>query len=174
MGFDNISPGKNVPDNVNVIIEIPAQSNPVKYEVDKASGALFVDRFMATSMHYPCNYGYIPHTLCEDGDPIDVLVVTPFPLLSGSVISARPIGMLKMTDESGPDSKILALPDARLTSAFSKIEDYNDMPESLLHSISHFFEHYKDLEPNKWVKVDGWEGIDSAKKEILASVKRYQ
>lgn len=174
MGYDKIIPGDSIPETVNVVIEIPAQSNPVKYEVDKSSGALFVDRFMATSMHYPCNYGYVPNTLCEDGDPLDVLVITPFPLLSGSVIKVRAIGILKMTDESGPDSKILGVPTSKLTNVYSKINDYKDMPESLLHSISHFFEHYKDLEPNKWVKVEGWDGIESAKKEIIESVERYK
>lgn len=172
--YNKVSPGDSIPESLNVIIEIPAQSNPVKYEVDKDSGALFVDRFMATSMHYPCNYGYVPNTLCEDGDPLDVLVVTPFPLMSGSVIASRPIGVLNMTDESGADSKILAVPTSKLTNMYSKIENHEDMPRSLLHSITHFFEHYKDLEPNKWVKVDGWEGVEAAHKEILASVERYK
>lgn len=174
MCYDKVSPGDHLPDYFNVIIEIPTQADPVKYEVDKTSGALFVDRFMATSMHYPCNYGYIPKTLCEDGDPLDVLVITPFPLLSGSVILSRPIGILNMTDDSGPDSKILAVPHGDLSNLYNKIEDYKDVPESLLHSISHFFEHYKDLEVNKWVKVEGWYGLDEAKKEILASVDRYE
>ncbi len=173
MCYDKVSPGENIPDHFNVIIEIPTQADPVKYEVDKTSGALFVDRFMATSMHYPCNYGYIPQTLCEDGDPLDVLVITPFPLLSGSVILSRPIGILNMTDDSGPDSKILAVPHSDLTNLYNKIKDYKDVHEALLHSISHFFEHYKDLEVNKWVKVEGWYGIEEAKKEILASVDRY-
>jgi len=173
MTLETISPGDNIPENINVVIEIPAYSDPVKYEVDKDSGALFVDRFMATAMHYPCNYGYVPNTLCEDGDPLDVLVVAPFPLLSGSVINCRPVGLLKMTDEKGPDSKLLAVPGNKVSNAYTKVNTYEDLPESLIHSIAHFFEHYKDLEPNKWVNVDGWHDIDAAKTEILDSVKRY-
>lgn len=173
MSFHNVTPGRDVPNDINVIIEIPAQSDPVKYEVDKESGALFVDRFMATAMFYPCNYGYVPSTLSEDGDPVDVLVVTPVPLISGSVIRCRPIGMLKMTDESGVDAKILAVPVDKLSSLYTKVHSPEDMPSLLLAQISHFFEHYKDLEPGKWVKVDGWVGAAEAKAEILASVERY-
>ncbi|MEQ6341131.1 MAG: inorganic diphosphatase [Gammaproteobacteria bacterium] len=173
MSFHNVTPGRDVPNDINVIIEIPAQSDPVKYEVDKESGALFVDRFMATAMFYPCNYGYVPSTLSEDGDPVDVLVVTPVPLISGSVIRCRPIGMLKMTDESGVDAKILAVPVDKLSSLYTKVQSPEDMPSLLLAQISHFFEHYKDLEPGKWVKVDGWVGTTEAKAEILASVARY-
>ena len=173
MSFHNVTPGRDVPNDINVIIEIPAQSDPVKYEVDKESGALFVDRFMATAMFYPCNYGYVPSTLSEDGDPVDVLVVTPVPLISGSVIRCRPIGMLKMTDESGVDAKILAVPVDKLSSLYTKVQSPEDMPSLLLAQISHFFEHYKDLEPGKWVKVDGWVGTAEAKAEILASVERY-
>lgn len=173
MSFHNVTPGRDVPNDINVIIEIPAQSDPVKYEVDKESGALFVDRFMATAMFYPCNYGYVPSTLSEDGDPVDVLVVTPVPLISGSVIRCRPIGMLKMTDESGVDAKILAVPVDKLSSLYTKVQSPEDMPSLLLAQISHFFEHYKDLEPGKWVKVDGWVGAAEAKAEILASVERH-
>ncbi|MBI2778532.1 MAG: inorganic diphosphatase [Gammaproteobacteria bacterium] len=173
MSFHNVTPGRDVPNDINVIIEIPAQSDPVKYEVDKESGALFVDRFMATAMFYPCNYGYVPSTLSEDGDPVDVLVVTPVPLISGSVIRCRPIGMLKMTDESGVDAKILAVPVDKLSPIYKKVQSPEDMPSLLLAQISHFFEHYKDLEPGKWVKVDGWVGAAEAKAEILASVDRY-
>lgn len=173
MSYDKVSPGDNMPQNINVIIEIPAYSDPVKYEVDKDSGALFVDRFMATAMHYPCNYGYVPRTLCEDGDPLDVLVVTPFPLLTGSVINCRPVGVLKMKDEKGPDSKLLAVPGRKLSAVYDNVSDYKDLPETLLHSISHFFEHYKDLEPNKWVDVDGWYGLEETNQEILDSLKRY-
>jgi len=173
MSFHNVTPGRDVPNDINVIIEIPAQSDPVKYEVDKESGALFVDRFMATAMFYPCNYGYVPSTLSEDGDPVDVLVVTPVPLISGSVIRCRPIGMLKMTDESGVDAKILAVPVDKLSSLYTKVQSPEDMPSLLLAQISHFFEHYKDLEPGKWVKVDGWVGTAEAKVEILASAERY-
>jgi inorganic pyrophosphatase len=142
MSLNNVPSGKNLPDDFNVIIEIPMHGEPVKYEVDKESGAIFVDRFMNTAMHYPCNYGYIPHTLCGDGDPVDVLVVTPVPLQTGVVVRCRPLGVLKMEDEGGQDAK--------------------------------FFAHYKDLEPNKWVKIDGWYGVDEARAEIMDSVANYQ
>jgi len=174
MNLDRVTSGKDVPNDINVIIEIPSHSDPVKYEVDKDTGAMFVDRFMNTAMHYPCNYGYIPHTLSEDGDPVDVLVVTPVPLISGSVIRCRPIGMLKMTDEAGPDAKLLAVPVDKLCTLYRQSKKPEDMPGLLLAQIAHFFEHYKDLEPNKWVKVEGWQGPDEAKAEILAGVDRYQ
>lgn len=173
MSLKNISPGKDLPNDINVVIEIPANSQPVKYEVDKESGALFVDRFMSTAMFYPANYGYIPQTLSEDGDPVDVLVVTPIPLLAGSVIRCRPVGVLKMTDEAGPDAKLLAVPVSKLSKEYEAVESYQDLSAGLLKSIEHFFEHYKDLEPEKWVKVDGWADIDAAKEEIKASVARY-
>lgn len=173
MNLDRVSSGDNVPDNINVIIEIPSHSDPVKYEVEKATGAMFVDRFMNTAMYYPCNYGYIPHTLSEDGDPADVLVVTPIPLISGSVIRCRPVGVLNMTDESGADAKILAVPITKLCSLYKNANSINDLPEMLLKQISHFFEHYKDLEENKWVKLDGWADVDAAKKEITDSVIRF-
>ena len=146
MNLDRVSTGKNVPDEVNVIIEIPSHSDPVKYEVDKETGAMFVDRFMNTAMHYPCNYGYIPHTLSEDGDPVDVLVLTPIPLISGSVIQCRVIGMLSMTDEAGPDAKLLAVPISKLCKTYAKMVEPADAPQQLLSQITHFFEHYKDLE----------------------------
>lgn len=174
MSFAKIAPGDNCPDEINVVIEIPLHSGPVKYEVDKASGALFVDRFLTTAMYYPCNYGYVPQTLSEDGDPIDVLVITPIPLISGSVIKCRPIGMLAMTDESGVDTKLLAVPIDKLSSLYTNIKSYEDVSKHTLDTIAHFFEHYKDLETKKWVKVEGWKGTDFAKKEILSSVKRYQ
>ena len=174
MNLDRVSSGKNLPDDINVIIEIPSHSDPVKYEVDKDTGAMFVDRFMNTAMHYPCNYGYIPHTLSEDGDPVDVLVVTPVPLISGSVIRCRPLGLLRMTDEAGPDSKILAVPIDKLCSLYRQMQKPEDMPPLLLAQIAHFFEHYKDLEPNKWVKVEGWENGSAAKAEVLSGVNRYQ
>lgn len=174
MNLDRVTSGLNVPDDVNVIIEIPAHSDPVKYEVDKATGAMFVDRFMNTAMHYPCNYGYIPHTLSEDGDPVDVLVVTPVPLISGSVIRCRPIGVLKMVDEAGPDAKLLAVPVDKLCTLYRHVKTPEDMPPMLLSQIAHFFEHYKDLEPNKWVRVEGWTGPEEAKAEIISSVRRYQ
>jgi len=146
----------------------------VKYEVDKETGAMFVDRFMSTAMHYPCNYGYVPHTLSNDGDPVDVLVVTPVPLISGSVIRCRPIGVLKMTDESGDDAKVLAVPISKLCRSYAKAESLDDMPPLLLEQIAHFFEHYKDLDEGKWVRVEGWGGVDDAKKEILDSVAMYK
>jgi inorganic pyrophosphatase len=173
MNLDRVTSGSDVPDNINVIIEIPSHSDPVKYEVDKATGAMFVDRFMNTAMHYPCNYGYIPHTLSEDGDPVDVLVVTPVPLISGSVIRCRPIGLLKMTDEAGPDSKLLAVPIDKLCTLYRAARAPGDMPPMLLSQIAHFFEHYKDLEPNKWVKVEGWSGVEDARKEILGGIDRF-
>jgi inorganic pyrophosphatase len=174
MGINKISPGINPPHDINVIIEIPAQSGPVKYEVDKKSGALFVDRFMSTAMFYPCNYGYIPHTLSEDGDPVDVLVITPVPLISGSVVRARPIGMLAMTDEAGPDAKLLAVPVEKLLPMYADVKTPGDVYPHQLAMITHFFEHYKDLEPNKWVKIEGWHGPEAAHKEIIRSIERYQ
>lgn len=173
MSLNSISPGKDVPVDINVVIEIPAHSDPIKYEVDKDTGTMHVDRFMATSMHYPCDYGYIPNTLSEDGDPVDVLVVCPFPLIPGAVIRCRPIGVLKMTDESGPDAKLLAVPVEKLTPRYADVHKPEDVGQHLLDAIEHFFSHYKDLEKNKWVKIDGWEDVESAKAEILASVKRF-
>lgn len=174
MGLMDINSGRDVPHEINVIIEIPMHGEPVKYEVDKASGALFVDRFLTTAMYYPTNYGYIPHTLSEDGDPVDVLVVTPIPLISGSVIRARVVGMLKMTDESGIDAKLLAVPIDKSSTMYRSVQTYTDLPAHLLLSIEHFFKHYKDLEEGKWVKVDGWEGPEVARREIMASVARFQ
>ena len=174
MNLDRVNSGRDVPNEVNVIIEIPAHSDPVKYEVDKDTGAMFVDRFMNTAMYYPCNYGYIPHSLSDDGDPADVLVVTPHPLISGSVIRCRPVGMLQMTDESGIDAKILAVPADKLSVSYRNIINVQDLPPLLLDQIAHFFQHYKDLEPNKWVKVEGWVGVEEAKGEIITAVKRYQ
>ncbi|MGD8430213.1 MAG: inorganic diphosphatase [Ectothiorhodospiraceae bacterium] len=171
---DSIQPGKSVPDDVNVVIEIPYHGDPVKYEVDKDTGAMTVDRFMATAMHYPCNYGYIPHTLCDDGDPADVLVVTPVPIITGSVVRCRPIGVLEMTDEAGGDAKLLAVPVRKLTSMYDSVNRPEDLPQVLLDQISHFFEHYKDLEPGKWVRIDGWKGPEAAREEILDSVERYR
>ncbi|WP_371186789.1 inorganic diphosphatase [Thalassotalea maritima] len=174
MSLNLVPAGKNLPDEINVIIEIPAHADPVKYEVDKDSGAIFVDRFMSTCMHYPTNYGYVPHTLSEDGDPVDVLVPTPFPLMPGAVITCRPIGVLKMTDESGEDAKVLAVPVDKLSTIYRGINEATEMPQLLLNQISHFFERYKDLEPNKWVKIEGWDNAQAAKDEITASVKRYE
>jgi len=174
MNLDRVATGRNIPDDFNVIIEIPSHSDPVKYEVDKETGAMFVDRFMNTAMHYPCNYGYVPHTLSEDGDPVDVLVVTPVPLISGSVIRCRAIGILKMTDEAGPDGKVLAVPIDRLCTLYREAIGPDDIPANLLAQIAHFFEHYKDLEPNKWVNVEGWGDAGDAKKELLDAVARFE
>jgi inorganic pyrophosphatase len=173
MNLDRVTSGKDVPNNINVIIEIPAHSDPVKYEVDKKTGAMFVDRFMSTAMFYPCNYGYVPHTLSDDGDPVDVLVITPVALISGSVINCRPVGMLNMTDESGHDQKIIAVPVDKLTDRYKHVQDIDDLPPSLLAQVAHFFEHYKDLEAGKWVKVEEWVNVEAAKNEILASMERF-
>ena len=173
MGLRKVGSGANLPKEINVIIEIPSRSEPVKYEVDKDTGTMHVDRFMSTCMRYPCEYGYIPHTLSEDDDPVDVLVICPFPLISGSCIACRPIGILGMEDEKGPDSKLLAVPMEELTSLYKDINVPDDLPHTLLNAIEHFFQHYKDLEENKWVKVKGWLGIKAAEKEIMDSVERY-
>jgi len=173
MSFMKVKSGRDVPNDINVIIEIPAYSDPVKYEVDKETGALTVDRFMGTAMQYPTNYGYVPHSLSDDGDPVDVLVISPAPLLSGCVIRCRPIGVLKMTDEAGEDAKILAVPVEKLTPCYKKVNTYEDISEDKLAKIAHFFQHYKDLEHGKWVKIEGWFGIEEAKKEIMDSIQRY-
>jgi len=173
MNLDRVGPGRKLPDDCNVIIEIPMHADPVKYEVDKETGAMFVDRFMSTAMRYPCNYGYIPRTLCGDGDPVDVLVMAPHPLVSGSVVRCRPIGMLKMRDEAGADTKLLAVPIDKLSPLYRHVKAPRDLPPLQLAQIAHFFEHYKDLEPGKWVKLSGWLGPAAAKKEIAGGVKRY-
>ncbi len=174
MNLDKVTEGKNAPNEINVVIEIPAHAEPVKYELDKETGAMFVDRFMNTAMHYPCNYGYVPHTLSKDGDPVDVLVLTTYALIPGSVIQCRPIGVLKMTDESGDDAKVLAVPLDRMSKHFRKVSDFRDIPEITLEQIAHFFEHYKDLDEGKWVRVEGWYGIDEAKQEILDSIEMFK
>lgn len=173
MDISKISAGSRVPDEINVIIEIPANAAPIKYEHDKKSGAIFVDRLMGTSMSYPMNYGYVPHTISGDGDPVDVLVATPFPLLPGVVIRCRPIGLLCMEDESGEDAKVLAVPTRALTVLYDDVESYTDMPLLLINQVAHFFEHYKDLEKGKWVKIKGWENVDAARAEIMLGVKNY-
>ena len=173
MGLDRVPSGKGLPDDFNVVIEIPMHSDPIKYEVDKESGAIFVDRFMSTAMHYPCNYGYIPHTIAGDGDPVDVLVISQFALPPGVVVRCRPVGVLKMTDEAGDDAKLLAVPVDKLTSMFSNIQKPSDLPQIVLDQISHFFAHYKDLEPGKFVKVNGWFEIEDARTEVLEGVARY-
>lgn len=174
MSLNNVNAGRDVPNDFNVVIEIPMNGDPIKYEVDKESGAIFVDRFMGTAMHYPCNYGYVPNTIADDGDPCDVLVITPFPLLPGVVVRCRVLGVLKMTDEAGGDAKILAVPVEKLLPLYSNLKTVDDVPELTLRQIQHFFEHYKDLEKGKWVKVEGWDGPDAAKEEILNGVKAYQ
>jgi inorganic pyrophosphatase len=156
-----------------VIIEIPMRGDPIKYEVDKETGAVFVDRFMSSSMHYPCNYGYIPRTLSHDGDPCDVLLLSPMPLITGVVVRCRPIGMLKMEDEAGSDSKVLAVPVDQLTGIYRTVQSPRDLPEVTTQQIAHFFEHYKDLEPGKWVRISTWVGAEEAKQEILEGVARY-
>ncbi len=171
MGFDQVSIGKDVPNDFNVIIEISAQGAPVKFEVDKDSDCVFVDRFLGTSMCYPCNYGYVPHTIAGDGDPVDVLVVTPFPLAPGVVIRCRPVGLLKMEDEAGEDAKVIAVPVSKLTTLYDKVQTTDDLPEMLMKQVQHFFEHYKDLESGKWVKVTGWGTVDDARAEITNGVK---
>ena len=173
MALDLVPTGADVPNEVNVIVEIPKDADPVKYEVDKETGAMFVDRFMSTPMRYPCNYGYIPHTLCGDGDPVDVLVLSPYPLISGVVVRCRPVGMLKMTDEAGEDTKLLAVPIDKVCTLYTEVKEPADVAPLVLAQVAHFFEHYKDLEPGKWVRIDGWEGADAAKAEIKAGVRRF-
>lgn len=170
MDLSKVPAGVNPPEDVNVVIEVPLGGDAIKYEIDKPSGAMFVDRFLYTDMRYPCNYGFIPQTLADDGDPVDVMVVGNRPLVPGSVVGARPIGALLMEDEAGMDEKILAVPAPRLTRYYAKIESYTDMPEILIERISHFFQHYKDLEPDKWVKVVGWRGADEARKLIRQGI----
>jgi inorganic pyrophosphatase len=174
MSLDNVTPGSKVPEEFNVIIEIPMNADPVKYEVDKATGAIFVDRFMSTSMHYPTNYGYVPKTISGDGDPVDVLVITPVPLIPGVVVPCRVIGILKMEDEAGEDGKVLAVPTDKILSIYTQWQKPEDLNPLRLKTIAHFFEHYKDLEVGKWVKIIGWEGPESAKKEILDGIANYQ
>jgi inorganic pyrophosphatase len=174
MSLDNVTPGEKVPEAFNVIIEISMNADPIKYEVDKDSGALFVDRFMGTSMHYPCNYGYIPKTIAGDGDPVDVLVITPFPVIPGVVVKCRALGVLKMQDEAGDDAKLLAVPVDKVLPIYSHWTEASDINPMRLNAIQHFFEHYKDLEAGKWVKVQGWGGVADAHQEILEGIKRYQ
>ncbi len=174
MDIAKIKLGDKFPEEFNAVIEIAAGLNPVKYELDKDSGALIVDRFVATSMCYPCNYGFVPHTLAEDGDPLDVLVFTHMPVIPGSVIKVRPIGVLNMVDEAGGDAKILCVPVNKVTKYYQDVLTYEDLPSLLIKQIVHFFEKYKDLEEGKWVKVEGFKGVDVAKAISLASMKRYK
>jgi inorganic pyrophosphatase len=172
MRIDAIAIGHNPPDDVNVIIEVPIGGEPIKYEMDKAAGTLVVDRFLHTPMRYPGNYGFVPHTLSDDGDPIDVLVANTRPIVPGAVINVRPIGVLKMDDEAGGDEKIIAVPVPKLTKRYEHVVNYTDMPEITLQQIQHFFQHYKDLEPGKWVKVVGWGDALEAKKLITEAIER--
>ncbi len=171
MSFNSIPPGKDLPNDIYVAIEIPANADPIKYEIEKDFDAVFVDRFMATPMFYPANYGFVPNTLSEDGDPLDVLVVTPYPVMPGSIIRSRPIGILMMEDEAGLDAKVLAVPHSKLTKLYDHVQEPQDLGQLLLDQIKHFFENYKDLEQGKWVKVTGWEGSEAARQAVLSSVE---
>jgi inorganic pyrophosphatase len=172
MQIDKIPAGAKLPDEFNVIIEIPMDSMGVKYEMDKDSGAIFVDRFMKVAMYYPCNYGFIPHTLGGDGDPIDILLIAPYPIIAGAVVAARAVGVLIMEDESGQDEKIIAVPTVKIHPEFAHIQDINDVSASLKDKLKHFFERYKDLDQNKWVKVKGWEDKEAAKSIIQEAFVR--
>ncbi len=172
MNIEKIAIGKDAPNYVNVIIEVPMNADPVKYEMDKDSGAIFVDRFVATPMFYPCNYGFVPNTLSDDGDPCDVLVVSDYPVVPGAVISAKPVGVLIMEDEKGMDEKIIAVPGKKLNSQYENVESYEQLPETLVNKIRHFFENYKGLEKGKWVKVKGFEGAEKAKALIVEGIER--
>lgn len=174
MRIDAISIGDNPPEDVNVIIEVPVGGQPIKYELDKEAGVLVVDRFLYTPMFYPGNYGFVPHTLSDDGDPIDVLVCNTRPLVPGCVINARPIGVLIMEDNAGQDEKIIAVPSSHLTKRYEHVKEYSDIPKITLQQIEHFFEHYKDLEPGKWVKIDDWHGAKDAQRLIVAAIERAQ
>ena len=172
MRIDAISIGKNVPHDVNVVIEVPVGGEPIKYEMDKEAGTLVVDRFLYTPMRYPGNYGFIPHTLSDDGDPCDVLIVNTRAIIPGAVMSVRPVGVLFMEDEAGGDEKILAVPSSKLTQRYDKVKSYSDLPDITLQQIQHFFEHYKDLEKGKWVKILRWGGPEDAHKLILEGMDR--
>lgn len=173
MSYNKIPAGKDAPNDINVIIEIPAQANPVKYEVDHDMDALVVDRFMTAPMFYPANYGYVNNTLADDGDPVDVLVITPYPVVPGSVIRCRPVGVLNMSDEAGMDAKLVAVPHEKLSKEYGHIQDVNDIPQLLRDQIEHFFENYKTLEKGKWVKVEGWANAEEAKKAIIEGIEAY-
>ncbi|TCD15877.1 inorganic diphosphatase [Oricola cellulosilytica] len=172
MRIEAIAIGENPPDDVNVIIEVPVGGQPIKYEMDKDAGVLVVDRFLYTPMTYPGNYGFVPHTLSDDGDPIDVLVCNTRPLVPGCVINVRPIGVMLMEDNSGQDEKIIAVPVSKLTKRYDSVSDYSELPEITRQQIEHFFEHYKDLEPGKWVKIGGWQDKDVAKRLIVEAIER--
>jgi len=174
MRIDAIAIGHNPPDDVNVIIEVPIGGEPIKYEMDKAAGTLVVDRFLHTPMRYPGNYGFVPHTLSQDGDPIDVLVANTRPIVPGAVINVRPVGVLKMQDEAGGDEKVLAVPVPKLTKRYEHVNEYTDLPVITLQQVQHFFEHYKDLEPGKWVKVLGWGDAAEARRLISEAIERVK
>lgn len=172
MNLDRVGPGRKLPEDCNVIIEIPMHADPVKYEVDKETGAMFVDRFMSTAMRYPCNYGYLPNTLSGDGDPVDVLVMAPHPLVSGAVVRVRPVGMLKMRDEAGADTKVIAVPIDKLSALYRHVRTPRDLPPQQLAQIAHFFQHYKDLEKGKWVRGLRWEGPADAERLVSEAIER--
>jgi inorganic pyrophosphatase len=172
MNIDAIAIGKNPPDDLNVIIEVPMGGKPIKYEIDKASGALFVDRFLYTPMRYPGNYGFVPHTLCGDGDPLDVIMMNSRPLVPGAVVRCRPVGILFMEDDGGQDEKIMAVPVHKLTKVYDNVVDVTDLPEIQIEKVKHFFTHYKDLEPGKWAKISHVGGVDEARRVILESIER--
>jgi inorganic pyrophosphatase len=172
MNLDAIPIGTNPPEDVNVVVEVGVGGEPIKYEMNKAAGTLFVDRFLHTPMRYPGNYGFVPHTLSADGDPIDVLVANTRPIVPGAVINVRPVGVLKMEDDGGGDEKIIAVPSPKLTKRYLHVMNYTDLPEITLEQIRHFFEHYKDLEPGKWVKIAGWGDAAEARKLILEAIER--
>jgi inorganic pyrophosphatase len=174
MNLDAIPIGNSPPDDVNVIIEVAIGGEPIKYEMNKAAGTLFVDRFLHTPMRYPGNYGFVPHTLSDDGDPIDVLVANTRPIVPGAVINVRPVGVLKMEDDGGGDEKIIAVPVPKLTKRYINVHDVSDLPEITRDQIRHFFEHYKDLEPGKWVKVLGWGDAEEARRLISEAIARAQ
>jgi inorganic pyrophosphatase len=172
MRLEAIAIGKNPPEDINVIIEVPVGGEPIKYEMDKASGAMVVDRFLHTSMRYPGNYGFVPHTLSDDGDPVDIIIASTRAVTPGAIMNCRPIGVLMMSDEAGGDEKILAVPSTHLTKRYEKVENYSDLPEITLQQIEHFFQHYKDLESNKWVKIEGWGDASKAKMLIQEAIDR--
>ena len=174
MSLSKVSVGSSIPDDLNVVIEISANSMPVKYEIDKDRGLLHVHRFQATSMIYPFNYGFVPQTLCDDGDPLDMMVVAPFPIHPGAIVRARPIGALLMRDEAGVDPKILAVPVTKVCKQYEDVHEVEDLPSTLKESIEHFFKHYKDLDKGKWVELEGWENAEAAKKTVVEAVKAYK
>ena len=171
MRIDAITIGDNPPEDINVIVEVPAGGEPVKYELDKDSGTMVVDRILYTAMRYPGNYGFVPHTLSDDGDPLDVLIANQRPIIPGSVINCRPVGVLYMTDEAGSDEKLIAVPSPKVSAMYERVHTLDDLPEILIKQIAHFFERYKDLEENKWVKIDRWGGADQAQEMILKAIE---